>query len=369
MMNEKKAIGPIIGLVLLIVVSISGVIVFESWFTNYETNLESNIEIQGSNLIDLEINYFKNGMIYIKNSKPMSPFTINKIKVDNLNFNISGIFTGSIIKINLYENMCTNILKPGTHEIQIYLNKKILSKKIYLNKKDKQIKKGIIVPLYVYPSSGINTPEFKKITTLKNKSDDLIIYVILNPSNGPGTSLDSNYLSASNNFYNNNIKTLGYLYTSYALRDINIVKSEIDNWKLFYPNIKGLFIDEFSYDNNDTHINYYKDLITYSKNKGFNIIIGNPGTKTNSRYFSELELDFNLIYENALYPTPSDFSTNKNYLSKKAVLVHSQNFDKNNLNLILNNSNLIYITDDVMVNPWDTLSPSMEELCKGILSY
>ncbi|GAB6077483.1 spherulation-specific family 4 protein [Hydrogenobaculum acidophilum] len=137
----------------------------------------------------------------------------------------------------------------------------------------------IIIPLYSYPI-GQYANEWQ---TLYNFNTNKKVYVIVNPSNGPGSSVDPNFTNAITNLKSKGFYVLGYVDTNYANNSISNVESEISNWFSFYPNIDGIFLDNVSTNN----YNYYSSLYSYIKSKNSNyIVVLNPGTNIPNSYFN-----------------------------------------------------------------------------------
>lgn len=66
--------------------------------------------------------------------------------------------------------------------------------------------------------------------------------------------------------------------------------SDIKRWNSYYK-IDGIFFDEMSNTASQRNLNYYKKL--YSSVKSLHpdwIVIGNPGTRTDSKFFSYTDI-------------------------------------------------------------------------------
>src|SRR3954467_6740583 len=132
---------------------------------------------------------------------------------------------------------------------------------------------GTIVPGYVYPPGWLQT--------IYNTANRIPTIVILNPNNGPGTSVDSNYTASVNAGVQAGAKIVGYVYTGYGSRAASTVKTDIDRWYNFYPAINGIFFDEMANGGTSSEINQSADLNNYVHGKKANqTTIGNPGTTT-----------------------------------------------------------------------------------------
>ena len=186
----------------------------------------------------------------------------------------------------------------------------------------------LIVPLYI----PANDNEWNKIL---NYNGDKRLFVVINPNNGPGDNFSKDFAILINKLkQKNNVYVIGYVYSSYATRDLNAVKNDIDTWLVYYPLIDGIFIDETS----TTSYSYYENLYNYIKARENRIVILNPGTAVSNSYFNIADKIF--VIENTFdsltnytysytgingykacaiiynIPTPSDAYYAKNYLVK-----------------------------------------------------
>ncbi|EDM22962.1 spherulation-specific family 4 protein [Caminibacter mediatlanticus] len=212
---------------------------------------------------------------------------------------------------------------------------------------DNEVKnKNMIIPVYFYDKTLWDKVVYASL-------DDM--YVIINPSNGPGNYIDSNYQEFINKLVTYKKKPIGYVYTTYGSRNIVDVENDIDKWLELYPNIKGFFIDEVS--NNDNNLTYYETLFNYIKSKGDYFVVLNPGTQISSNYFNIADLI--VVFENRNIYFNSEIC--KDNPNKSAVIVYGANYDE--MKDIINNSECkyFYITDDNLPNPYDTLPSYFDE--------
>ena len=87
-----------------------------------------------------------------------------------------------------------------------------------------------IIPLYSYPV-GKYQSEWEK---LYNLSTSKRVYVIINPSSGPGDTADANYLNTINKLKAKDFYVIGYVYTNYGNRNLEDVKNDINKWLSLY---------------------------------------------------------------------------------------------------------------------------------------
>ena len=138
-----------------------------------------------------------------------------------------------------------------------------------------------IIPLYSYPV-GQYQSEWEKLYNLNTSKR---VYVIINPSNGPGDITDVNYLNTINKLKAKDFYVIGYVYTNRGNRNLEDVKNDINKWLSLYgtDKIDGFFIDEVS--NNVQKFDYYKDVYTFANSKG-KLVILNPGTNVDLKFFN-----------------------------------------------------------------------------------
>ncbi|HEX2474206.1 MAG TPA: spherulation-specific family 4 protein [Lacipirellulaceae bacterium] len=214
----------------------------------------------------------------------------------------------------------------------------------------------IVVPAYFYPSAGSDWND------LNAAASKVPITAIMNPFNGPGNSLDANYVSAVNSLRAAGGRVIGYVYTSYTSRPLQQVLNDIDRYDMWYD-IDGIFVDEMSNTGPAERLNYYQDIYNHVKSIDPHWeVMGNPGTTTIEQYLTWPTADRLMVFENvgATYPgyTPSSWNFNHDR-SKFVHLVHTEASSANmlsDLNLaVQRNAGGIYVTDDVLPNPWNRL--------------
>lgn len=207
---------------------------------------------------------------------------------------------------------------------------------------------GIIVPLYSYPGSYWN-----QVIQAKNAHPSVPIVVIVNPNSGPGSSVDSTYVSSIKQLQSAGITVLGYVYTSYGSRSTSAAEADITSYHNWY-NVNGIFFDEMS--NVSGYESYYSTLTQYVKSHGMTMTVGNPGTDTLSSYVGTV--DNLVIYESPGLPTISNLagwhtSYAKSNFSMIAfgVGLPTQSY----VTSTTSDVSYIYATDDNLPNPYDTI--------------
>ncbi len=214
----------------------------------------------------------------------------------------------------------------------------------------------VLVPAYFYPVN--NSPW----DDLNDAASQVEITAIMNPGSGPGNSQDTNYVNAVDSLRSAGGLVIGYVHTSFGTRDLNTVLSEIDDYDNWY-NIDGIFVDEMANSGPAERLNYYRDIYNHVKSIDPNwTVVGNPGTDTLEQYLTWPTADQFVIFEDfgsayAGDTTPSWVSDYER--TQFAHLIHSESSNvtmQSNLELaVTRNAGSVYITNDVLNNPWDTL--------------
>ena len=210
---------------------------------------------------------------------------------------------------------------------------------------------GIVIPLYTYPTDG----SWSASLQAKKAHPNVPIIAIINPSDGPGGSSDSNYVQGVKNFQAAGIIVIGYVATGYASHGMSDLDAQISRYKNWYS-VNGIFFDEMA--NNQGNENYYSTLNTYVKSLGMTYTMGNPGTTTLKSYVGTL--DSIIIYESGGTPSlsylasatfyPSYSKSNFGFVSYSVPSLDTS-FERSATTYV----QWLYITDDGLPNPYDTL--------------
>ena len=216
---------------------------------------------------------------------------------------------------------------------------------------------GTIVPLYSSPSS----PAWTELIAAKTAYPRVPVLAVVNPSNGPGSGVSTSYASGISRLTSAGVKAIGYVYTSYASRPLAQVQADIDRWRTFYPGVTGIFFDEQL--NRAGQEAYYKTLSTYAKSKGFDITIGNPGSDSVASYVGTV--DVLLIYESAGLPSMTRLGGWHAQYDKKNFGIIPYGVGTLDANFVASARaavGYIFIQNDTVPNPWDTLPPYFKTL-------
>ena len=206
----------------------------------------------------------------------------------------------------------------------------------------------MLIPAYFYPG-----PLWDQAIA----GAPVVDVMVMNPASGPGVIQDPNYANAIDNSQAAGIKVIGYVHTSYSARDINVVKSEIDLYKTWYG-VDGIFLDQVS--SSGANLAYYQELADYIRATSGTYVALNPGTIPDEGYISIG--DTTIIFEGTYitYKSWTAPSWVNNYAASKMTSLVYDTASVKDMNSAIRKSTKIktgnvYITKDVLPNPWDTL--------------
>jgi surface protein len=126
---NKKAITPVIALSLLLAVSVISVITFSDWFSLFSSKIIIDYELESKyDKSNLEIIYFNNNELFIKNSESIN-IEVYKVNINGNDCFFSGNYSSDL---NLDLTLCLNEIESDIMNIEVYTNFGILSKTMYL---------------------------------------------------------------------------------------------------------------------------------------------------------------------------------------------------------------------------------------------
>jgi hypothetical protein len=185
---------------------------------------------------------------------------------------------------------------------------------------------------------------------------------VINPNSGPGSAPSTSYQNLMSK-KPSGVKLIGYVYSDYGARDLGVVKSDVDKYYTWYPTVDGIFVDEANNSSCTVELNYYRDLYNYIKGKSASAtVVLNPGAVTLECYVnsSDVLITFEGLFSTYNGSWHAGHAWEVNYpASRFWHLVHAT--PSGNMTSALNLSRTrhagwVYVTDDVMPNPWDTLA-------------
>ena len=215
-------------------------------------------------------------------------------------------------------------------------------------------------------------------TTVAQAALQVNLIAVINPASGPGNgdaNNDDNYKFGIQVLSTSGAQVIGYVPTTFGMRNINDVFSDIDkyaSWSIQYR-VQGIFFDEAANSADPAVVEYYRKIYQYAKRrfgcKGK--YITNQGTKTPEVYLTgNRATDSAVIFESYYSPDWINYSPDDSYVANHAdtefaAIIHScpagdlsNAFDF----AVQRNIGMIYITDDVMDNPYDSLPSYFNQL-------
>ncbi|PYH93796.1 cell surface spherulin 4-like protein [Aspergillus ellipticus CBS 707.79] len=171
-------------------------------------------------------------------------------------------------------------------------------------------KASVFVPLYVYPSPGAWEPLEKVVSNHRNVN----FTVVINPGSGPGpnTLPDANYTREIPKLASyGNVRLLGYVATTYAKRNLSLVRRDIETYAAWPTNgsnpdlaVRGIFFDETPQQYDDDTLAYLQELTSVVKTTSGlgpdHFVVHNPGAIPDPRYLPTA--DSTVVFE-ATYDT------------------------------------------------------------------
>lgn len=215
---------------------------------------------------------------------------------------------------------------------------------------------GSIVPLYTYPTDA----SWPAILAAQVAHPRVPVVAIVNPNSGPGSAPSTDYTNGIAALTAGGIRAIGYVHTSYGARATAAVRGEIDQWHAWYPQVAGIFFDEESNDPGGDV--YYRDLNDYVKSLGMQFTVGNPGTETDASYVSAVDVTF--VYETNGLPSDTLLADWQSRYPRRSVGVipYASSLDRAWVSKARSAVGYIYVTDDDLPNPWDSLPSFFDEL-------
>lgn len=154
------------------------------------------------------------------------------------------------------------------------------------------------------------------------------------------------------------IKVLSYVWTDYGRRTYASIAAEISRTKANY-NVDGIFLDGVSTASN--HFTLYANLSNYIRSARGGFVAMNPGVVPSSAMlmaYADLLVTFEGTYSTYVNSYTTQAWTTAYPASRFWHLVHATpaTATSNAVRLSeLRNAGAIYVTDDILPNPWDRL--------------
>jgi hypothetical protein len=218
-----------------------------------------------------------------------------------------------------------------------------------------------LVPAYFYPDWWNATNHWYRMCDAMNVTGGAST-AVMNPNSGPGAAANPDYAQTLARCHARGQRVVGYVHTSYGARPLASVRADIDLHYSFYPSIDGIFIDEMSTD--PATRSYYQSIYAYVRRKpGARQVVGNPGVAASTAWQLNTPVaDVVIVFEGTaaqyLGWTPPGWVRNR-VASQISNLVYSTPNDATMRQVCARSKTLnagsMYVTDDALPNPWDTL--------------
>lgn len=218
---------------------------------------------------------------------------------------------------------------------------------------------SIALPAYDYPTLPNLWP------SLDAAGGSNVPFVIINigAGGGPGDTVNSDYTARIAANTAKGIRSIGYVDTNYQTRDINEVIAEVEQWYALYPGISGISFDRVGL-GDAADVCYSAYAYNYAKTRRpTSLVVQKFGSYTAPEYEPYGDIFMNAEMGKTLYDTwalPADgFQDNPANSNRFWHLVHSTDtadYADALAKTRANNAGWVYITDDTMFNPYDTIA-------------
>lgn len=237
-----------------------------------------------------------------------------------------------------------------------------------------------LVPAYFYPTWWSGSPWDQ----LNAAAARIPIEAIMNPASGPGPGPNSDYQFAVGQLRAAGGKVIGYVATGYGSRSAADVLAEVEAYLEWYD-VDGVFLDEMG--NQDGGLDY-GSVYAAIKAMGADLhVVGNPGIPFAGVEAYVPAADTLVIFEGPLTnadPNGASFRSYPNagpYTGLTPWFLHYGASHFANLvydvptplrmaaaliKAVAYNAGYVYLTDDQLPNPWDTLPSYWEAEVEAI---
>jgi hypothetical protein len=207
---------------------------------------------------------------------------------------------------------------------------------------------GLLIPLYAPPGSAWNT-----LIQAKESYPSVPIIAIVNPDNGPGTSVNPTYATWIDDLKAAGIVVVGYVYTDYASRSLTSVETDVSNYESLYG-VNGVFLDQMS--NKPGYQSYYSTISSYAYSLGMSLTVGNPGDPVPPSYVGTVNII--VVYESPGTPSISTVAADSMGMNKSNFAIMSYDVPSPSpayVEAALGYVNYIYLASGVFPSPYATL--------------
>ncbi len=192
--------------------------------------------------------------------------------------------------------------------------------------------------------------------------------VIINPASGPGTAPISHYVAQVTEARAAGARVFGYVWTSYGRRSLADVRAEMHRYSLYYG-IKDIFLDEAS--NKAEGLPYYTTACAEIHTTGGKVAL-NPGTTTLEDYFKIADHVMCFEGTHTTFNATARPTWEQNYPGKPWHAIHScpaASMSSMVYSSYITGAGLVWVTDDVMTNPYDSNPTYLDKLAAEVAQY
>lgn len=243
-----------------------------------------------------------------------------------------------------------------------------------------------LVPAYFYPTWWSGSPWDQ----LNAAATTIPIEAIMNPASGPGSVANSDYQYAVTQLQAAGGKVLGYVPTGYGFRSIADVMADVQSYIDWYS-VDGIFLDEMG--NSAGALDYvalYGQIKALATSLGIDLhVVGNPGNPFTQVKAYLAAADTLVIFEGPLtnsdpngasfqnYPNNGPYAGLplwfKHYSSDRFANIvfavpNARSMGSALSKAIRFNAGYVYLTDDNLPNPYDTLPSYWQQEVNRIAS-
>lgn len=210
---------------------------------------------------------------------------------------------------------------------------------------------SLAVPAYFYPG-----PLWSRMGQARPA------VVVANPASGPGAAADPAYAGVISAARAHGTQVIGYVSTAYGNRPLAAVQADIDAWYAFYD-VDGVFLDEGPGTATCAALaGHYQGVASAVRAHDPAAYVAlNPGTDTCESYLGFITTL--LVFEDtaqrfATWTAPAWMA---NYGADRFWIL-TLSTPRARMPAVIRRAatqgvGLVYVTDDVLPNPWDTLPP------------
>jgi len=207
--------------------------------------------------------------------------------------------------------------------------------------------------------------------------------VVVNPEDGPGSSRYPNddyvpQIQQLNRY--SNVRTIGYIRTGYATRDINSVIQDVDTysgWASYGPAklaMHGIFFDEMPSEYTPSNYDYLRRVNQAAKQasglQSDKIIVHNPGTVPDAR-LNDSNTDVTVVFEgsySSLQLQQEELASLAQSRAQKSYVIHSvpQNIDIRDLVRSLSQEAKSLFVTSLEIGYYESFGPSWKEFVNSM---